>query len=200
MKKFIFLIAINTIAISLHAQDMSMWASAPTAGPAQSPSYFMWVTHVNKDFSLDVRQGFDAPNTFGGYVGTKPIGSDTLWIIPEVGGLIGDYKAFGPEFLAGGFHKRLRYFTFHQYVFGVEGSKNFYFTYNQLYLQTTKTIQAGFAGQMFWQAGEKDFPGFDLGPQLRIDIGKMWYLKLWYTWNFETGKEKLVVGLGYTFP
>ena len=182
------------------AQDMSMWTSKTTTQQSEM-AYFMWVTHVGPKFTLDVRQGFDAPNTFGGYVGTTPIGKDsTFWIIPEIGGIIGDQKGFGPELLAGGTNGRFRYFMFAQYVFGVESCESFFFTYDEIHYELkNKGPRVGTAVQMFWGESQTDFPGFDIGPQMRIPLGKSFYLKPWYTWNLETGKQKFITGLGYTF-
>lgn len=198
--KHILLICILAGGTICSAQDMSMWTSKTTSDPSSDMTYFMWVTHVGKKFTLDVRQGFDAPNTFGGYVGTKPLGKDsTFWLIPEVGGLIGDYKGFGPELLAGGTNGRYRYFMFFQYVIGVNGCDNFFFTYDELTYRMTRDVRAGLAAQMFWGQSHDGFPGFDVGPQLRVMLGKTWYLKPWYTVNPTTEKQKFILGVGYTF-
>lgn len=196
----IFVIGIMMATIA-RTQDISAWVSQPNT-PDTDPHYFVWGTHVNDKFSLDVRHGFDAVNTLGAYFGTKPIhpfGNDTLWVIVEAGGLLGDQQGFGPEILAGGSHRSLRYFMFHQYVVGTGGCNNFYFTYNELHAQVWKPIRLGLAGQMFWPGGQREFPGIDIGPQAKIKLGKYFYVKPWYTWNTETETQKIIIGFGYTY-
>lgn len=179
------------------AQDLSLWRNQTTE-PAADPAYLMWFTHTNKHYSLDARMGFDAKNTLGVYVGPKPIGTDTLWFIPEVGVLLGEQNGFGPELLAGGKFRRLDYFAFNQYAFGVNAA-NYFYTFEQLLISTGRGVHFGAGAQMFWLSpGQEKFPGFDIGPEIKIELGNC-YVKPWYTLNLVSDVQKLIIGVGYTW-
>ena len=56
----------------------------------------IWFTHSAPKYFAEARANFDWNNTLALYIG-KLFGNDTLWFIPEVGGLYGEYSGIGPR-------------------------------------------------------------------------------------------------------
>ena len=152
----------------------------------------VWFTHSAPKYFLEVRANFDWNNTVGIYAG-KTFGTDTFWIIPEIGGLFGTYKGFGPEVLLGGKYKRIKYFSFNQFVKNVNNLTDFFFQYAEIMVVASKHLALGGGVQTYLETTVKSDAYTDIGPVVKFSFSSF-YIK--------PGHEeikKIIVGLGYVF-
>lgn len=199
MKKIIIMVLLPLLG-KVFAQNIDASLFAVNKIWDNSNTMLSWTTYTKKTFSLQMRTGFDAPNTVAIIPGKIFKIKETL-IVPELGVLIGEHNSISPEYYIITSVKNLKFYLFGQYRISLSGENNYTYFYNQA-LYKFNRINAGIGAQYYQEvSGENKFSFIDAGPQVKILLGKDkdYYIKPWYTFDpLNNWRQKLIIGAGIT--
>ncbi len=187
-----FIIALILTIGSLFGQqnDGSMWFRNSKPIP--------WYMYVGKKATVDLRYNFDADKTGGACLG-KAFGKESLTLIPEACGYIGETNGYGPELLI--LSSKGDWFTFsqNQFLQGV-GSPSYLYHWRDIQRKVRKWVSIGGGEQIFKEISS--LPGqIDLGPSMKFILGKT-YVKIWQAWSIgpaNRGQHTSFIGVGYAW-
>lgn len=199
MRTLIFAIIFLCPTLFGQQNDFSVWTRSTAGETVVIP----WYMHLGKKAVVDVRYNFDAKNTAGICLGKK-WGDETITVIPEACGYIGDLNGFGPEFLVLGSKGRINLFSQNQYIRGSLPSNSFVYHWVDLVASVNKYIALGVDYQVFKLTNVSAPTAVDIGPAAKITVGKM-YFRLWPCWGMDPkdanrrGNPTLFLGVGYVW-
>lgn len=191
MRSLIFAILIVCSTLFGQENDLSMWAKNTAVIP--------WYLHIDKKVVVDLRYNFDAKRTGGICIG-KAIGKESLTLIPEACGYIGQTNGYGPELLILAGHGKYSVFSQNQFFQAVGGDTSYFYHWTDFQIKVVKGFSAGFGEQICKSIN--DDPGqIDVGPSVKLAVGKI-YFKFWPTWSVgpaNRGEFATLVGVGYAW-
>lgn len=193
MKKVATFIVLGLLLCSAgaYAQDnLSLWTKYRGGTITMIP----WYVFDNGKVFVDARYNFDALKTGAVLVG-KSFGDSSLMFSPAVGGMVGNYRAVSPELNVSGTLGKINFFTLNQYSFGLGSSPDFaYHWLDLLYpLGNGGKVFVGLNEQVYWEPHTS--AQIDLGPVVKVVIGKHCFVKVWYAFANE-GANKIFLGIG----
>jgi hypothetical protein len=171
------LILIPSIPSSISAQtDVSIWSRRADNKFVLMP----WIVDSSSTIVIDVRYNFDASKTITGFVGKNVrIGSVTL--TPALGFMGGEYEAVSVESYLNASFGKISLFLMDQYSKGFGDHYNFTYHWGDLWYYFSSRVQGGMGAQTYWDTLDKEF-FVDLGPTIRVVLGKM-YFRFWPTFS-----------------
>jgi hypothetical protein len=147
---------------------------------------------------FEARYNYETVGARSAFVGwTFSGGDETTWeLTPLLGGAWGTTQAFTPGLEATVTHRRLVLYIEAEYVRDSRESSNSYFySWNQLGVQTAEWLQLGVVGQRTRAyGGDRDF---QRGPFAQLTFGRVTIGGYWF--NPGTSDQVVVASIGATF-
>ena len=216
MKKITTFLMAIFFASTTFAQwtDVSAWVSKPLTETAPASPFIWYEATTSENLFIDLRYGFDWSNTVGIYIGPNLQNeSASLWASPQIGLLYSadpnGFNGFGPEVEFGGENVdsiglQYSFYGMGQYAYSTCNEENFLYGYLGLLWKPTDYLKIGYAGQAISTTGVDEgstlaYSWIETGPIIKLPVFDKFYFKTWLVWSTSQYKNKLIVGIGYSF-
>jgi len=183
----------TTVGAASTFKAQRLTSLSATNGKDLSPSFL----YVGKSISAEVRYNWDDHRVGAACIG-KPTGKDSLKLILEACGFVGNWNGFGPQVWILSETHRFSLVSYVQYAKPVDANQ-MGSQWGQFEGKLSRWLNLGLGGQAFQVSGSP--LAVDLGPAIKL-IHKRWDLSampMWRTTIQGRGEKRVYVGLGYEF-